>query len=167
GVAGSRTVHRASVLAERVHEVDGAVVLLRGRARTGVLGKGAMIDEPSMVARGLAVYLVYQDVALVSDWLVRALRFVEQGRFVDAGGGGKEGELDSGQDVLVPERSEYLSKDLPGGHGRDGGRVDDPDEWYRQLIARKVDASPPEDEPWGVRLVRVVDPEGHIWALIR
>src|SRR5262249_58553261 len=105
GVAGSRTVDRARVLAERVHEVDGAVVLLRGRARTGVLGKGAMIDEPSMVARGLAVYLVYQDVALVSDWLVRALRFVEQGRFVDASGVVTNAELAGGEAVVSLETS--------------------------------------------------------------
>ncbi|HMF84640.1 MAG TPA: VOC family protein [Acidimicrobiia bacterium] len=126
-----------------------------------------MIDEPSMVARGLAVYLVYQDVALVSDWLVRALRFVEQGRFVDAGGVVTNAELAAGETVLLLERGAYSSEDYPRGTRWTGVWVDDPDEWYRQLIARKVDASPPEDEPWGVRLVRVVDPEGHIWALIR
>jgi len=126
-----------------------------------------MTDEPSMVARGLAVYLVYQDVALVSDWLVRALRFVEQGRFVDAGGVVTNAELAAGETVLLLERGAYSSEDYPRGTRWTGVWVDDPDEWYRQLIARKVDASPPEDEPWGVRLVRVVDPEGHIWALIR
>ena len=126
-----------------------------------------MTDEPSMVARGLAVYLVYPDVALVSDWLVRALRFVEQGRFVDAGGVVTNAELAAGETVLLLERSAYSSEDYPRGTRWTGVWVDDPDEWYRQLIARKVDASPPEDEPWGVRLVRVVDPEGHIWALIR
>jgi len=126
-----------------------------------------MIDEPSMVARGLAVYLVYQDVALVSDWLVRPLRFVEQGRFVDAGGVVTNAELAAGETVLLLERGAYSSEDYPRGTRWTGVWVDDPDEWYRQLIARKVDASPPEDEPWGVRLVRVVDPEGHIWALIR
>jgi len=126
-----------------------------------------MTDEPSMVARGLAVYLVYPDVALVSDWLVRALRFVEQGRFVDAGGVVTNAELAAGETVLLLERGAYSSEDYPRGTRWTGVWVDDPDEWYRQLIARKVDASPPEDEPWGVRLVRVVDPEGHIWALIR
>jgi len=126
-----------------------------------------MTDEPSMVARGLAVYLVYQDVALVSDWLVRALRFVEQGRFVDAGGVVTNAELAAGETVLLLERGAYSSEDYPRGTRWTGVWVDDPDEWDRQLIARKVDASPPEDEPWGVRLVRVVDPEGHIWALIR
>ena len=126
-----------------------------------------MTDEPSMVARGLAVYLVYPDVALVSDWLVRALRFVEQGRFVDAGGVVTNAELAAGETVLLLERGAYSSEDYPRGTRWTGVWVDDPDEWHRQLIARKVDASPPEDEPWGVRLVRVVDPEGHIWALIR
>lgn len=45
--------------------------------------------------------------------------------------------------------------------------VDDPDSYYRRLSEMEVEARPPVDEPWGVRLVSVVDPEGHTWALIK
>ena len=126
-----------------------------------------MTDETTLVPRSLAVYLVYQDVALVPDWLVGALGFFEQGRFLDAGGVVTNAELAAGETVLLLERGAHSSEDYPRGTRWTGVWVDGPDDWYRQLIAIKVEASPPEDEPWGVRLVRVVDPEGHIWALIR
>src|SRR5262249_33220552 len=113
--AVSRKVHRARALAERAHGVHGAVDLLRGRPRTGPHGTVAMIQHASIVTGGLAVYLVYQEVRLVSDWLALALRFVEQGRFVDAGGVVTNAELAAGETVLLLERGAYSSEDYPRG----------------------------------------------------
>jgi uncharacterized glyoxalase superfamily protein PhnB len=65
------------------------------------------------------------------------------------------------------ERGDHPTDAYPRGTRWTGVWVDDPDRCYQELMAMNVDVTPPEDEPWGVRLVRVVDPEGHIWALIR
>ena len=117
--------------------------------------------------RGLALYLVYSDVAAMSEWLARTLGFVESGRSVDASGVVRNIEMSAGETTLLLERGDLSASEYPRGTRWTGVWVNDPDEWYRRLCAMHVDAVPPEDEPWGVRLVKVVDPEGHIWALIK
>jgi uncharacterized glyoxalase superfamily protein PhnB len=116
---------------------------------------------------GLALYLVYQDVGAIAEWLVHTLGFAETGRFVDANGVVTNAELTAGTSVLLLERGDHPPGSYPRGTRWTGIWVDDPDECYRTLVAMNADAQPPEDEPWGVRLVRVTDPEGHLWALIR
>lgn len=117
--------------------------------------------------RGLAVYLVYRDVAAVSEWLARTLGVVESGRSVDASGVVRNAEMAAGETTLLLERGNLAPSAYPRGTRWTGVWVNDPDEWYRRLRAMGVDAVPPEDEPWGVRLVKVTDPEGHVWALIK
>jgi hypothetical protein len=72
----------------------------------------------------------------------------------------------AGQTVLLLERGDIATDAYPPDTRWTGVWVDDPDAWYQRLRSMGVDASEPVNEPWGVRLVRVVDPEGHIWALI-
>jgi uncharacterized glyoxalase superfamily protein PhnB len=115
----------------------------------------------------LALYLVYQDVAAMSDWLVRCLGFVETGRAVRPNGVVTNAELLAGSTVLLLERGDVGPSDYPRGVRWTGVWIDDPDSCYRRLSEMNVDVRPPLDEPWGVRLVRVVDPEGHTWALIK
>jgi uncharacterized glyoxalase superfamily protein PhnB len=99
-------------------------------------------------------------------WLTRTLGFVERGRNADNSGLVTNAELGAGETTLLLEHGDVAPADYPLGTRWTGVWVDDPDEWYRRLSAMRVDAAPPEDEPWGVRLVKVKDPEGHIWALI-
>ena len=54
---------------------------------------------------------------------------------------------------------------ITGGPSRPRGAG--PDTWYERLCSMGVEVSEPIKGPWGVRFVRVVDPEGHIWALIQ
>lgn len=115
---------------------------------------------------GLALYLVYQDVGAMAEWLVHTLGFAETGRFVDGNGVVTNAELTAGPSVVLLERGDHQPGSYPRGTRWTGIWVDDPDESCRQLIAMNVEARPPEDEPWGVRLVRVADPEGRVWALI-
>jgi uncharacterized glyoxalase superfamily protein PhnB len=117
--------------------------------------------------QGLALYLVYQDVAAMCDWLVGYLGFVETGRAVGTDGVVTNAELHAGSTVLLLERGEVGPSAYPKGVCWTGVWVDDPDSCYRRLSEMNVEARPPLDEPWGVRLVRVVDPEGHTWALIK
>jgi uncharacterized glyoxalase superfamily protein PhnB len=123
-------------------------------------------DGVTPVPRSLALYLVYQDVAAMMDWLVRTLGFSERGRHVDASGTVTNGEMLAGDTALLLEKGNYPADAYPRGTRWTGVWVDDADSAYRRLEAMNVEALPPEDEPWGVRLVRVVDPEGHVWALI-
>jgi uncharacterized glyoxalase superfamily protein PhnB len=72
----------------------------------------------------------------------------------------------AGATPLLLERGNLASSAYPRGTRWTGVWVDDPDSWHRRLSAMLVDVAPPVDEPWGVRLVKVTDPEGHAWALI-
>jgi PhnB protein len=117
--------------------------------------------------RGLALYLVYRDVAGICEWLIRCLGFVETGRSTNSEGVVTNAELLAGTTVVLLERGNVRPEDYPRGVRWTGVWVDDPDACYQALAEMNVDTSLPEDEPWGVRLVRAVDPEGHIWALIK
>jgi uncharacterized glyoxalase superfamily protein PhnB len=117
-------------------------------------------------ATGLALYLVYRDVGALLEWLSRILGFVETGRSSNSEGVVTNGEMMAGQTVLLLERGDIAADDYPRGTRWTGVWVDDPDAWYERLRSMDVDVSEPMNEPWGVRLVRVVDPEGHVWALI-
>jgi uncharacterized glyoxalase superfamily protein PhnB len=116
---------------------------------------------------GLALYLVYNDLASIADWLASTLRFVETGRSLDTSGNVRNVEMTAGDATLLLERGDVPASSFPRGTRWTGVWVDDPDEWYHHLQANHVAAAAPEDEPWGVRLVRVTDPEGHVWALIK
>jgi uncharacterized glyoxalase superfamily protein PhnB len=115
----------------------------------------------------LALYLVYRDVGLLLDWLSRTLGFVETGRASNADGVITNVEMRAGQTVLLLEHGEIAPGAYPPGIRWTGVWVEDPDAWYERLRSMGVEVSEPINEPWGVRLLRVVDPEGHIWALIQ
>jgi uncharacterized glyoxalase superfamily protein PhnB len=117
--------------------------------------------------RGLALYLVSRDVGAMCDWLVGSLGFEETGRYAGADGAVTNAELLAGSTVLLLEKGDLDAAAYPRGVRWTGVWVDDPDGWYGRLVGLGVDADAPIDEPWGVRLVRVVDPEGHTWALIK
>lgn len=118
-------------------------------------------------ATGLALYLVYRDVGLMQEWLSRTLGFVEKGRASNVEGVVTNVEMLAGQTVVLLEHGGSTADAYPLGTRWTGVWVDDPDAWYERLRSMDVEVSEPVNEPWGVRLVRVVDPEGHIWALIQ
>jgi hypothetical protein len=57
-------------------------------------------DDP----RGLALYLVYNEVASMAEWLTHTLGFVERGRSVDSAGVVRNAELAAGTATLLLER---------------------------------------------------------------
>jgi hypothetical protein len=69
--------------------------------------------------------------------------------------------------VLLLERGEIGRSASPRGVRWTGVWVDDPDSCYSRVSEINIDARPPLDEPWGVRLVRVVDQESRTWALMK
>ena len=126
-----------------------------------------MAEQPFERPTGLALYLVYRDVETIMSWLAQTLCFVETGQAHTPEGVLTNVEMTAGDTVLLLERGHVDPDAYPRGTRWTGVWVDDPDAWYERLRFMDVDASEPEDEPWGVRLVRVVDPEGHVWALIK
>ncbi len=57
-------------------------------------------------------------------------------------------------------------------HGRRASQwigvwVDDPDAMYERVKTGGVEADPPEDKPYGVRMLTVTDPEGYSWGFMR
>ena len=43
--------------------------------------------------------------------------------------------------------------------------VNDINEMYKRFVKRGLNVKPPEDEPWGWRMVFIADPDGHKWGL--
>jgi uncharacterized glyoxalase superfamily protein PhnB len=101
------------------------------------------------------------------DWLSQTLGFVETGRASNARGVVTNVEMLVGRTVLLLEHGDIAPDAYPPGTRWTGVWINDPDAWYERLRSMGVEVSEPANEPWGVRLVRVVDPEGHIWALIQ
>ena len=66
-------------------------------------------------SRGRALYLVYQDLGTMCDWLVRCLEFVETGRAIGAEGVVTNAELHAGSTLLLLERGDVEPSAYPRG----------------------------------------------------
>jgi uncharacterized glyoxalase superfamily protein PhnB len=121
-----------------------------------------------MELRGVTPYLHYDDASAMLEWLGRVFGFVERKRWPDAEGGVRNAEM------IVGDTEVWLDGD-PGWWRSRGRR---PEEWigvwvgnvdamYARVKAAGVDAEPPEDKPYGVRMFQVKDPEGYTWGFMR
>ena len=63
----------------------------------------------------------------------------------------------------------HVDPDFKPGHNRFElhVEVEDADKVYEKLSARGVDATEPEDQPWGARMFSVTDPDGHVWDFLQ
>lgn len=55
-------------------------------------------------------------------------------------------------------------EDVPSGGCIFHLQVADVDEYHSEVRSRGADASAPQDEPWGWRMMMVEDPDGHQWG---
>lgn len=119
--------------------------------------------------QGITPYLHYEDAAANLEWLARVFGFEEMSRFVDDGARVREAEMHVGDQQL------WLSGRDPG-YWDEKGRgpeqlilvwVDDVEAQYERVKAAGVDANPPEDKPYGVRMFNVTDPEGYDWGFMQ
>jgi hypothetical protein len=76
---------------------------------------------------GLALYLVYRDLALMLDWLSGTLGVVEKARAVNAWGVVTNAEVLVGDTTLLLERGDLQPDAYPRGTRWTGVWVDDPD----------------------------------------
>ena len=113
--------------------------------------------------------LVYADAPAALDFLSHAFGFEERYRMemVD----GRIGHAEIGyQDNIVMLASEFgemglaSPRDMPTRHGQVLCYVDDVDAHYRNAMAAGATVvAAPEDQDYGNRMYRAVDPEGHRW----
>ncbi len=117
--------------------------------------------------RGSTPYVYYDDAAAMADWLTRVFGFEESRRHRDGEGRVRNVELRAGQAEV------WL--DGMADHRRSANRppewigvwVDDVDAMYERVRAAGARAEPPEDKPYGVRMLNVTDPEGVTWGFMR
>jgi uncharacterized glyoxalase superfamily protein PhnB len=118
--------------------------------------------DSTVTLQGISPYLHYADAGAALDWLARVLGFRETARYVDDGGVVRESEMQVGDTTIQ----------LSGGHEPGAGHgeglllivhVDDVDGQHARVVAAGVEASAPEQQPYGPRTFTVTDPWGYHW----
>jgi uncharacterized glyoxalase superfamily protein PhnB len=116
---------------------------------------------------GMVPYLFYDDPAEMMEWYTSVFGWVEKGRWA------KDGKIHNAE-MTVGNTELWLD-----GGGRQylehagkphaawvGVWVDDVDAMYDRVRAAGVDVEPPEQQPYGVRTLSVVDPAGYHWGFM-
>ena len=117
----------------------------------------------------IAPYLAYRDAPAAIDFLVEAFGFEEVFRFPMEDGRIGHAELTfRGSTVMLASVYEELGfaspRDLAAIHTQIQVAVDDVDAHFeRARDAGAVVTAEPEDQSYGERMYRAVDPEGHRW----
>jgi uncharacterized glyoxalase superfamily protein PhnB len=133
---------------------------------TGAKKTGA--DESGVTTTGAIVpYLFYDDPAQMLDWYTRVFGWVETGRWEADGRihnasmrvGASDLWLDGGGRRYLEHDGEPFEQWI--------GVWADPDEMHERVQAAGVDVEPPEDKPYGVRMLTVSDPAGYQWGFMR
>jgi uncharacterized glyoxalase superfamily protein PhnB len=114
---------------------------------------------------GLVPYLFYDDVVPMLEWYARVFGWEERQRWEE------DGTVQNAEMAIGGREALWLD----GGAGRSrlpdamwiGVWVDDPDAMLEQVRAAGVDCDPPEDKPYGVRMLTVSDPAGYQWGFMR
>jgi uncharacterized glyoxalase superfamily protein PhnB len=118
--------------------------------------------------RGLVPYLFYEDAGAMLGWYVRVFGWTELERWRGPDGQVRNAELRVGDTELWLDGGGPRYRDAGGRAGQwVGVWVDDVDAMYERVTAAGVAADPPEDKPFGVRMLTVADPAGYRWGFVR
>lgn len=117
--------------------------------------------------QGIVPYVYCADAGAVADWCVAVLGFAERDRWsadgivhnVELTAGDSEVWLDGGN----PDWRQRMG-DL---RAWVGFWVADVDAVYDEIRASGHDVEEPVDRDFGIRMLTVVDPEGHEWGFMR
>lgn len=115
--------------------------------------------------------LAYDDAPAALEFLCRAFGFEERFRLAMPDGSIGHAELIlEGSQACVPLATTWKDagmaspKDLAGVHSQVSCEVTDVEAHFeRARSAGATVVAPPEDQPYGARIYRAVDPEGHRW----
>ncbi len=129
-----------------------------------------MLRNPPEGAQRATPYLAYSDAPAALDFLCRAFGFDESFRFPM-----EDGKIGHAELTLAGETVVYLASvwtemgfaspaDLAGVHSQVHVYVEDVDAHHaRAAAAGATITAAPEDQFYGDRIYRAVDPEGHRW----
>lgn len=127
---------------------------------------------PTDTSPSVQPMLTYRDAPAAIDFLVRAFGFTLEMRMdmPDGRVGHAELVLGTGRLSLASVWEELglaPPSELPAVHCQIQLRVDDVDAHHAQaLAAGAAVVAAPEDQPYGHRAYRAVDPEGHRWIIV-
>ncbi len=119
----------------------------------------------------ITAMLAYDDAPAAIDFLCRALGFEERYRIVMDDGRIGHAELAFSDRMLnlastYPEMGFATARDVTGTYSQLQLTVDDVDAHYTRAVAEGATVvGTPEDQPYGGRMYRLVDPEGHRWIV--
>ncbi len=119
-----------------------------------------------MAARleGIVPYLFYDNAAATMAWYERVFGFTEISRWTNDDGVIQNAEMSVGDTELWLDGGGTAGRPKPVWIGI---WVDDVDAMYQQVKAAGVEAEPPVDRDFGVRMLTVEDPEGYQWGFMR
>ena len=117
------------------------------------------MGNPTTSFGGLVPYLFYDDAAAMLEWYQRVFGFVEKARW-----SGVDGRVENAE-MLVGDSELWLDGGGARHFDKDGNRadawigvwVDDPGAMHQRVVAAGVEANPPEDKPYRVRMLTVSD----------
>lgn len=127
------------------------------------------MSQPDRTPQRIVPYLGYADAPAAIGFLCKAFGFEEVYRLEMGDGRIGHAELGLGGNALMlasayPEMGFQSPAELPAVHGQVHIDVDDVDAHFaRAREAGATIAAEPEDQPYGDRSYRAVDPEGHRW----
>jgi PhnB protein len=128
-----------------------------------------MAKNPPEGMQRVIPMLAYADAPAALEFLCNAFGFEEKYRMEMPDGRIGHAELSYKDNVLMlasvwGELGHASPKDLAGVHGQTYCFVDDVDAHYEQALAAGATIiAAPEDQFYGARIYRAVDPEGHRW----
>jgi uncharacterized glyoxalase superfamily protein PhnB len=117
---------------------------------------------------GITPYLHYDDVGSIVTWLKRVFGFIEKGRWVNEQG------ITNNAELVVGSTEVWLDGD-PDWWKQKGRRpeewigiwVNDVDAMFERVKAAGIEAEPPQDKFYAVRVFQVTDPEGYTWGFMQ
>ena len=128
-----------------------------------------MVGQPPEAGQRIVPMLAYADAPAALEFLCQAFGFEVRFRMDMPDGSVGHAELGYGDDVIMlasawREGGMASPRELPGVHSQVYRRVDDVDaHWARARAGGATLVGEPEDQPYGERTYRALDPEGHRW----
>src|SRR4051812_41964918 len=129
-----------------------------------------MANNPPDGYQRVVPHLGYADAAAAIEFLCRAFGFQERFRMPMPDGSIGHAELTAGDNVIMlaslwREAGHASPRELGGVHGQLMVYVDDVDAHHeRARAAGATIIAAPEEQPYGDRTYRAIDPEGHRWV---